>query len=183
MRTIHFVLGTAATLLAFAGCSKGEEGKAPPPTVTATPTAAATPLTPVSPPSTAPSAAPPAPKIEIAIASVANTMMFDKTKLTVPAGAEVHLTFKNNATQDVLPHNWVLVKPKTEAAVAAEGLANAVDAGYVVPGPNVLAYTPLAPPGKTTEVTFTAPEAGTYPFICTFPGHYIMMKGVLTVTP
>jgi len=41
----------------------------------------------------------------------------------------------------------------------------------------------LVEPGTSGETTFTAPAAGTYPYICTFPGHYLMMKGVLTVTP
>jgi len=115
--------------------------------------------------------------MEIEIGSVGNTMAFDKTKLTVPTGAEVHVTFKSNSTQDVLMHNWVLLMPGKEAAVAAEGLAKAPTTGYVVPG------TAMAKPGGTTETTFTAPAPGNYPYICTFPGHYILMKGVLTVTP
>ena len=41
----------------------------------------------------------------------------------------------------------------------------------------------LAAGGETVDVTFVAPEPGTYPFICTMPGHYIMMKGKLIVTP
>ena len=57
--------------------------------------------------------------MEIEIGSVGNTMAFDKTKLTVPTGAEVHVTFKSNSTQDVLMHNWVLLMPGKEAAVAA----------------------------------------------------------------
>jgi azurin len=110
-------------------------------------------------------------------------MAFSKTKLTVPTGAEVHLTLKNNATMATLPHNWVLVTKGSEASVAAEGLAKAPDAGYVVPGPKVLAASPMAMPGKTIDFTFTAPAPGDYPYICTYPGHYMMMKGVLTVTP
>ena len=110
-------------------------------------------------------------------------MAFDKTKLTVPTGAEVHVTFKNSGTQDVMQHNWVLVQKGKEASVAAAGLEKAPDAGYVVPGPDVLAYTPLTKPGATAETTFIAPAPGAYPYICTFPGHYIMMKGMLTVTP
>jgi azurin len=47
----------------------------------------------------------------------------------------------------------------------------------------VIAHTPMAKPGETTEVTFTAPAAGTYPFICTVPGHYMLMKGVFTAAP
>ncbi len=128
---------------------------------------------------------PSAQKVEIQIASVDNQMAFDKTSLTVPAGAEVHLVFKNNATVATLPHNWVLVKPGTEASVAAAGLKLGEPAGYVdVRDKDVLANTDLAKPGQTTEMTFTAPDVpGKYPYICTFPGHYMMMKGVLTVIP
>ena len=121
-------------------------------------------------------------KVEIQIGSVGETMAFDKTALTVPAGAEVHLVLKNNGTSALLPHNWALVMPGTEAAVALEGLQK-LDAGYVVPSASVLAYTPLAKHGETSEVTFKAPAPGKYPYICTVPGHYVMMKGVLTVTP
>lgn len=125
------------------------------------------------------------PKVDIQIASVANEMAFDKTALTVPAGAEVHLVLKNNATISTLPHNWVLVKAGTEASVALVGLKRGDKAGYVdVFDHDMLAFTPMAKPGETTEVTFTAPdEAGKYPYICTMPGHYMMMKGILTVTP
>jgi azurin len=173
-----------AAALACAACTE-KSGNEPAPAPSAEPKPAATAAEPAPPaPSAAPSAsAAPAPKMEIQIASVANLMVFDKKTLTVPTGAEVHLTLKNNATMDTLPHNWVLVKHGTEAKVAADGLEKAPDAGYVVEGESVLAHTPLAPPGKTAEVTFTAPAPGTYPYICTFPGHYLMMKGVLTVTP
>jgi len=166
------------------GCSKSDTGEStpapasPPATVAPTPTAPAA----TAAASAAPSAAP-VQKVELQIASVGNTMTFDKTKLTVPTGAQVHVTFKSNSSQDVLMHNWVLVNPGKEAAVAAAGLAKGADAGYLAPGPDVLASTEMAKPGGTVETTFTAPAPGNYPYICTFPGHYIMMKGVLTVTP
>jgi azurin len=176
-------MGLAAALVLAACTQKNNEGQGSAPVpAPAAPTSAATSVT-VTPPAAPSETAAPAPRVDIQIASVGNQMAFDKKTLTVPAGAEVHLTLKNNATMDTLPHNWVLVKPGTEAKVAAEGLAKAPDAGYVVEGENVLAHTPLAPPGKSTEVTFTAPAAGTYPYICSFPGHYLMMKGLLTVTP
>jgi azurin len=186
MRTpiITFFL-VALSLPAAAGCSKsGAEDNSG--------TAhAATAASQAAPPEVAPAApkqevVPPKPaeKVELQIASVANTMAFDKTKLTVPAGAEVHLTFKNNSTITTLPHNWALVKPGTEAAVAAAGLKYGEKAGYMdVSDHDVLAFTPMAKPGESSDVTFTAPGAGTYPYICTIPGHYMMMKGVLTVTP
>ena len=183
MRTTFFALVLLAPLAAAtASCGKGDNqtGAAPAP-----PSAAILPP-PVA--SAAPTASVPekvTPHVEIQIASVANEMKFDKTALTVPAGAEVHLAIKNNATVNTLPHNWVLVKTGTEASVAAAGLKRGEPAGYIdVNDRDILAFTPLAKPGETAEVTFTAPsEAGTYPYICTMPGHYMLMKGLLTVTP
>lgn len=119
---------------------------------------------------------------EIKLASVDNKMKFDKTKLTVKTGEKVHLVFHNNATLKVLPHDWVLVKPGTQAKVAKAGLKAGKAHGYVKPGPDVLAYTPLAEPGKTVSVTFKAPAPGSYPYICTVPGHYVVMNGTLVVT-
>jgi azurin len=111
-------------------------------------------------------------------------MAYDKTTLTVPTRTTVHLTVKNNGISIGAPHNWVLVKPGTEPSVASAGLKLGEAASYVdVRDTNVLAHTSLAKPGETIDVTFTAPAPGDYPYICTFPGHYLMMKGVLTVTP
>lgn len=135
----------------------------------------------------APTAAPAAPTpasdtVEINISSVKDLMKFDTAQITVKTGTKCHVSFHSNATMDVLPHNWVLVNPGTEAAVALAGLQKGLDANYIDPGPNVLAYTPLAKPGQTVETTFTAPAPGTYSYICTCPGHYMMMHGKLIVT-
>ncbi len=187
MRHMTIVLSLVA-LAAATGCNKTSESSsgAPAPSTSATTVApAATSAAPVA-SATASAAAQPGTtgaKVEIALATVGETMAFDKTALTVPTGAEVHLTLKNNGTTAAMTHNWVLVKPGTEPAVALAGLEKASDAGFVVPSSDVLAYTPLASPKTTVEVTFTAPAAGKYPYICTFPGHYLVMKGVLTVTP
>jgi azurin len=181
MRTLHLAL-LALALAVGTACGKEDPKKG---STNAIPTAQAQ----TPPPAPEPSAPPPPAKavqhVEIQIASLANTMTFDKKELSVPAGAEVHLTFKNNATSSVLAHNWVLVNPGTEASVAAAGLKLGEPAGYLdVRDKDILANTPLAKPGETTDVTFTAPDQpGKYPYICSFPGHYMMMKGVLTVTP
>jgi azurin len=182
MRTTLFALVLLAPLaVATAGCGNDNKPTGSAPATTPAPVATEAPM----PTPTASVPQKTAPHVEVQIASVANQMVFDKTAFTVPAGAEVHLTLKNNATMSTLPHNWVLVKTGTEASVAAAGLKRGDHAGYIdVFDRNMLAFTPLAKPGETTEVTFTAPsEAGTYPYICTMPGHYMMMKGLLTVTP
>jgi len=117
------------------------------------------------------------------ISTVGNTMAYDVTTFTVKTGEKVHVILKNNGDNPAMQHNWVLVKPGAEAAVATAGMEAGVPAGYVKAGDaNVLAATPLSQPGATVEVTFTAPAKGSYPYICTFPGHYQAMKGTLTVT-
>ncbi len=171
-------------VIPLASCSKAKQQDAPDIT-TATerslpPVPKAAPAPVLAPAPSAVSAA--AQKVEFTIGTVGNTMAFDKTTLTVPTGSTVHVIVKN-AEPGMLPHNWVLVKPGREASVAAAGIPKGLEGNYVDPGVDVLAYTPLAEPGKQSDVTFSAPAPGSYPYICTFPGHYLMMKGVLSVTP
>ena len=181
MRTLKGSLLTMAVVLSL-GCGRDEPKKAAAATLTTSAAAQTTPP--------APAPVPDPPKkavqhVELEITSVANTMAYDKTALTAPAGAEVHMKFTTHATMTTLPHNWVLVKPGTEASVAAAGLKLGEQAGYLdVRDKDILATVPMAKPGESSEATFNAPdEAGKYPYICTIPGHYVMMKGVLTVTP
>ncbi len=118
------------------------------------------------------------------LSAVPARMMFDKTSLAVTAGSPVTIVFKN---ADDMAHNVVVVKPGSSEKVgkAAEAMAAEKD-GYerhFVPKiPEVLFATPLVAGGKSFRLEFTAPsEAGDYPFICSFPGHWQMMKGVLKV--
>ena len=53
---------------------------------------------------------------------------------------------------------------------------------YVPDVPEVLAYTDMVNPGKEFSIHFDAPsKPGDYPYLCTFPGHWMVMKGVLRV--
>lgn len=55
---------------------------------------------------------------------------------------------------------------------------------YVPLSPDVLFHTTLVDPGESYEIVFPAPtQPGRYPFVCTFPGHWRIMQGVLIVTP
>ena len=108
---------------------------------------------------------------------------YDVTSFTVKAGQKVHVTVKNNETMPNMFHNFVLVKPGTEEAVAQAGAAAGEANAYVKPGDaNVLFASPQAKQRETIDFTFTAPAKGTYTYICTYPGHYQTMRGVLTVT-
>ncbi|HEY8549978.1 MAG TPA: plastocyanin/azurin family copper-binding protein, partial [Vicinamibacterales bacterium] len=55
---------------------------------------------------------------------------------------------------------------------------------YVPEIPQVLVATRLVEPGQTVTLQFRAPsQPGQYPYVCTFPGHWRLMNGVLTITP
>jgi len=125
--------------------------------------------------------------VELALGVIPNVMQYDKKELTVQAGAKVKLTFKNEKC--ALLHNFLLLKPGTKDAVGAL-------ADKMLSDPQALAkqYCPesdavlvkghkLIGIGQSDVIEFTAPaEAGDYPYICTFPGHWRLMSGVLKVT-
>jgi len=46
----------------------------------------------------------------------------------------------------------------------------------------IVSHSALAYPGDTVEWTFVVPPPGTYPYICTFSGHFTMMQGRLIST-
>ena len=90
-----------------------------------------------------------------------------------------------NMPKMAMSHNFVLVKPGNDPMQFANaGIAGGFQGNYIPPDKKdqIIAFTPLAGIGETVEVKFTAPAAGTYPFVCTFPGHVAGgMKGTLVV--
>jgi len=94
----------------------------------------------------------------------------------------VKLIFVN---PDYMPHNFVIVKPGTADAVGNAAIALGAEGfkkGWLPESPDILHATKLLEKGETQELEFTAPtEAGDYPFICTFPGHAGIMRGVIEV--
>lgn len=119
-----------------------------------------------------------------------NPLGYDQTELTVKAGQKVKLTLNNTGSIAPQPHNFLLLKPGKLDAVGA--LANAMLAdpqgmakSYIPDAakPDILAHTKLVQPNQSETIEFTAPaEAGDYPYICTFPGHWLLMRGVMHVT-
>ena len=121
--------------------------------------------------------------VTVEIASKGDALAYDKDTLEVPAGSKVTLVMKNNASPGSgVYHNWVLVRPGTADAVAADGIAAGEANSYLKPNDNrVIAHTALAKEGQTVQVTFDAPPRGTYDFVCTFPGHATLMRGKFIV--
>ncbi len=120
-------------------------------------------------------------KLEIA---GTDQMTFDKKEMHVKAGQKVTLTLKHSGKmgKNVMGHNWVLLKNGTDMAKFAEKAMPAKDNGYIPEDKSdIIAYTKVVGGGESVTITFTAPEKGTYDYICSFPGHYSMMNGKLIV--
>lgn len=123
-------------------------------------------------------------------ANAASPLSYEKTELSVKAGQKVKLTLNNTGGILPQPHNFILLKPGKMDAVGA--LANAMLAdpqgmakSYIPEAakPDILANTKLVQPNQSETIEFAAPaEAGDYPYICTFPGHWMLMRGVMHVT-
>jgi len=111
-------------------------------------------------------------------------MQFDKTELHTKAGQEVTLTLSHSGQmpKTAMGHNFVLLAEGVDIPTFAEKAVEAADHGYVPQDDkDVLAFTDVIGGGESATVTFTAPVAGTYDFICSFPGHYAIMKGKFIV--
>ena len=59
----------------------------------------------------------------------------------------------------------------------------AAETEYIPKTDDIIAHTKLLYFGQSEVVKIDALEPGDYPYVCTFPGHFLNMKGVLTVTP
>lgn len=111
-------------------------------------------------------------------------MKYDKSVLKAKAGEEVTvvLTHSGKLPKAAMGHNFVLLKQGADMATFATKAMTAAENDYIPEGTDeVIAHTKTIGGGETTSVTFIAPAAGTYQFLCTFPGHYAMMNGEFIV--
>ncbi|PRY53002.1 azurin [Arcticibacter pallidicorallinus] len=108
-------------------------------------------------------------------------MRFDLDQIKVKAGQQVTLTLKNVGvlSKEAMGHNWVLLKPGTDvAAFAMEAMSNKKNEFIPASSGAIVAHTKLLGPDESDTITFTV-EKGEYEFICSFPGHYGIMRGTL----
>jgi len=121
----------------------------------------------------------------IKVSTVKDIMKYDKALITAKAGTTIQIVLTNT---DFMQHNLVVIKPNTlqKVGAAANQLAqdpNGAKMAYVPKMPEVLGATTLVNPGDSFTLTITLPPIpGDYVFVCTFPGHWQMMNGILRVT-
>jgi len=119
----------------------------------------------------------------ITILPVGNEMKYKQTEFTVKAGSQVKIIMNNTATSPAMVHNVVITDIGTDIGVIGQdALTAGPDKGYLPDSDAIIAATGLAQPGQQTEVTFKVPdEPGDYPYVCTYPGHWQTMNGIMKV--
>lgn len=125
----------------------------------------------------------------VRIGCVPERMRFTVEEIAVTAGQPVKIVFSN---PDATDHNLVIVKPGKLEEVGMAANAMAKDPKFsnsdFIPGEkmdSILEFSPMIGPTRKNQVhvlRFEAPqEPGLYPFVCTFPGHWVIMNGSLAV--
>ncbi len=120
----------------------------------------------------------------IVLRPIPHRMQYDQATFFVEAGKPFQLILDNT---DIMPHNVVITQPGAYAKVgiAAELMATDKDArrkGYVPNMKEVLYASDMLQPTHVQRMDFTAPkEPGEYPYVCTYPGHWRRMYGVMHV--
>tara|TARA_B100001123_G_scaffold922_1_gene1297 strand:+ start:4377 stop:4829 length:453 start_codon:yes stop_codon:yes gene_type:complete len=111
-------------------------------------------------------------------------MKFNTSKITVKSGKLVKLTLIHTGVLDakVMGHNFVLLKRNVDIMDFGNRAALASNNEYIpIDSDEVIVYTKMIGGGESTSIEFLPPEIGVYDFICSFPGHYAMMKGKFIV--
>ena len=130
------------------------------------------------------------PKGRVVDIEATDKMQFTVTTINAKPGEALHVRLKAVSTlpKAAMAHNFVLFKSSATAKQLADFAQAGMAKGAVTFIPDdmkalVLASTSMAGGGQTVDVAFTAPkEPGTYPYICSFTGHYLVgMKGNLIV--
>jgi azurin len=139
---------------------------------------------PAAQPPTPPAAATAGRTIEI---TTGDDMKYSVTTIAAKRGEQLRIRLKSvgNMPKVAMAHNVVILQMKTDAAAFTTAAASARATNFIPPQlkSEVIAASGLAGNGETVDLDFKVPKVpGKYPYVCTFPGHFVAgMKGTLIV--
>ncbi|PIF59691.1 azurin [Flavobacterium sp. 2] len=112
-------------------------------------------------------------------------MQFSTNELKAVVGKPITLTLKHvgKIPKEAMGHNLVILQEGTDQAAFALKANDAKATDFIPESEkaSIVAHTKLLGGGEEDTIEFTIDKKGSYPFICSFPGHVAMMKGVLIV--
>ena len=111
-------------------------------------------------------------------------MQYNIKEIKAKAGQKVKLTLRHVGKLDinVMGHNVVILKQGVNLTEFAAKAAVERDNKYIPKdSEDIIAHTDMIGGGQVATIEFDAPEAGTYDFLCSFPGHSGLMQGKFIV--
>lgn len=125
----------------------------------------------------------------VRVSCIPERMLFTVTQFAVTTEQPVKIVFTN---PDATDHNLVICQPGTmaEVGMAANEMARDprnANSNFHPPEKQhlMLQASPMIGPTRRSRVhvlRFQAPaEPGIYPYVCTFPGHWVVMNGLMVV--
>ena len=109
-------------------------------------------------------------------------MRFEPPRFEAQPGEEIIIDLENLDTTHQ-PHNFLVVQPGQREAVVQQALGlgeKGPAQDYVPANPGILVHSALLTPEGTGKIRFTLPaEKGVYPYVCTMPGHGMVMYGAI----
>ncbi|GMW03382.1 MAG: hypothetical protein AMXMBFR84_45160 [Candidatus Hydrogenedentota bacterium] len=129
----------------------------------------------------------PEPKMEgdtmvVHIQTLKEQMKYDRTAFAVGPGMKVRIVFSN---PDAMDHNMIFVQPGAAPQVAMAAMmlgADGVKMHWKPESNQIIAASKLLAMGRSETIEFVAPDKiDVYDYICTFPGHWMLMNGKMHV--
>tara|TARA_B100001029_G_scaffold35474_1_gene27013 strand:+ start:93 stop:566 length:474 start_codon:yes stop_codon:yes gene_type:complete len=116
-------------------------------------------------------------------------MKFNKTSINAEKGKSYKLTLKNVGTlpKAAMGHNMVILNPGTDALkfgtelITKHGATLQNEWKPVKAGKQVFAQTKMLGPNEEETLKVKFDKSGVYHFLCTFPGHFAQMRGIINV--
>tara|TARA_R110002096_G_scaffold4501_12_gene21131 strand:+ start:851 stop:2512 length:1662 start_codon:yes stop_codon:yes gene_type:complete len=124
------------------------------------------------------------PDQQITIKTLIGQMRYDLKDFEVEPGARIKVSLVND---DDLQHNLVALTKGSDASKFAMEMWNmgeaGIEKGWVqTDHSQILVASKLLNPHETEDLYFVAPsEVGDYPYVCTVPGHSLLMNGKMKV--
>ena len=110
-------------------------------------------------------------------------MLFDKTSLSAKAGKNIRLVLNHTGKigKEFMGHNFVLLKKDVDVDDFAMLALNFKENEYIPENNDFIVHTKMLGGGESDTINFKIEEPGSYTYVCTFPGHYQIMQGILTI--
>ena len=110
-------------------------------------------------------------------------MLFDKSSLSAKAGKNIRLVLNHTGKigKEFMGHNFVLLKKDVDVDDFAMLALDFKENEYIPKNNDFIVHTRMLGGGESDTINFTIDEPGSYTYVCTFPGHYQIMQGILTI--